>query len=339
MESLLCDEDWLNSPTKKLPGLGMCTASFYTTTADCEHALTVCLQKEISYMLEPGYVECLRSSELLAARFRTIRWFIKSRRRLNLSLGIVFDAANYFDRFISMNHCHQWKGWMIELLSVACLSIAVKLSEISIPLLQEFQMEDLQYSFQPSTIQRMELTLLKALGWRLACITAYSYVELLTYHLNSLQPHLNEAIISRATELLLGAISDSKFLAFRQCTLAVSALRCSLEELLPSKSDTHIAYFACLIPQDQKDDLVKCHKIMEERVADPLYSLTTCGNSYCPSSPMTVITTERIDLYDCYVDLSLFKVPGSNAECPSNRKKQKREEETPSHCNTSGPSP
>ncbi|KAF8397437.1 hypothetical protein HHK36_016354 [Tetracentron sinense] len=341
MESLLCDEDWLSTdPVEKQHCLESCVGSFYfyTTGEDHEHALTICLHKEMTYMPKAGYVELLRSSDLIAARSRTIRWFIKSRRRLNLSLGTLFDAVNYLDRFISMNHCHGWKIWMIELLSVACLSIAAKFSETSIPLFHEIQMEDLDHSFQPGMIQQMELTILQALGWRLGPTTAYSYVEFMTWKLETLQPHLHDAITSRVAELLLGALSDPKFLELRPCLVAVSALRCSLEELLPSKSDTHLAYFVSLIPDDHKDDLDKCHKIMEERVVDPLYSLIACGNSCCPSSPVTVMTREQINVYGCYVDLSLFKMSGSNVNCKSNTKKRKREEEAENHQDISQPS-
>nr|POF04426.1 putative cyclin-d7-1 [Quercus suber] len=97
--------------------------------------------------------------------------------------------------------------WMLELLSVACLSIASKFSETCTPSLHEIQMENLDHSFHPSTIQQMELKLLEALGWRLGSTTAYYYVELLMWSTNSLKPHLHEEFITRVTELLLGAIS------------------------------------------------------------------------------------------------------------------------------------
>lgn len=68
-------------------------------------------------------------------------------------------------------------------------------------------MEDLDHSFEPSTIQRMEMMVLNALGWRLASTTAYSYLELLEWILDSLKPQLHEKLIGRLNKLLLGAIS------------------------------------------------------------------------------------------------------------------------------------
>lgn len=70
------------------------------------------------------------------------------------------------------------------------------------------QMEDLDHSFESSMIQRMELTLLKALGWRLSSITAYSYVELLMSNfVDTLNSYLIGELTTRVTELLLGTLS------------------------------------------------------------------------------------------------------------------------------------
>ncbi|XP_004305190.1 PREDICTED: putative cyclin-D7-1-like [Fragaria vesca subsp. vesca] len=179
-QSLLCDEVWPSSPlaTAKNYMIDCETLSMYARSKrDYDESFTICLEKEMSYMPQPNYVENLCSNNLVIARFKSIQWFVKSGSRLNLSLGTVFYAANYLDRFISMNNA--WKYWMVELLSIACLSIASKFNDTCSPTLLEIQMEDLDYSFDSSTIQRMEMMVLEALGWRLASTTAYSYLELM----------------------------------------------------------------------------------------------------------------------------------------------------------------
>lgn len=86
MENLLCDEVWLSSPGT--PDLShereqYCTLkcysdSFYTTKEDCEQALVICLEKQFSYMPEPGYLHYLHSNSLvMSARFRAVQWLIK----------------------------------------------------------------------------------------------------------------------------------------------------------------------------------------------------------------------------------------------------------------------
>ncbi|KAF5176266.1 Cyclin-d4-2 [Thalictrum thalictroides] len=337
MDSLLCDEDWLNSPSTynhhHQPKIeSSMDYSFCTTTEeDCKNAFMICLHKESSYMPKVGYVERLhQSSNLLHARIKAIQFFVKCCSRLNLASQTVFDAVNYFDCFISMKQSNYVEGdeGLAELLSVVCLSISAKFGEVSIPQWHELQMDDhLNHSFQPSTIQLMELEVLKALQWRLNCVTSYSYMELLLKFLdNDLQPNDQFTLSLRVTELLLGALSDAKFLEFRPCAVAVSAIRCSLEELLPSKSEAYLFNLVSFIPQDQKVDMETCHKIMEERLADPIHSLTACGFQYLPSSPVTVMPMQRIHALNCYIDLSM--VSRSNVVLPLNPNKRKRERDS-----------
>lgn len=78
------------------------------------------------------------------------------------------------------------------------------------------KMEELDYSFQSSTIRRMELTLLQSLGWRLGCITTYSFVELLLSNFDSLESHLHNELTTLVTKLLLGAVLGTfSFFLFR----------------------------------------------------------------------------------------------------------------------------
>lgn len=65
------------------------------------------------------------------------------------------------------------------------------------------KVEGLNYSFQSSVILKMELILLKALGWHLNSVTTYSFVEMLDIHF--FQSHLYQKLISPATQLLLQA--------------------------------------------------------------------------------------------------------------------------------------
>ncbi|KAJ7961390.1 Cyclin [Quillaja saponaria] len=327
MENLLCDEVWLSSSeTKsKCSDIEPCISvigSFheYDDEQEFEQALNVCLEKEIAYMPAPNYVEYLQSNNLILARFKVVQWFNKCRSRLGVSFGTVFYAANYLDRFISINQCNDWKDWTIELLSIACFSIASKFNETSSLSLHEIQMfEDLEYSFQSEAILRMELTLLKSLGWRLNSVTAYSALELLMCKIDSLKPHLHQKLISRVTELLLQATLDVKMLEFRQSILAVSALRCGLDQLSPPASDNHISYLTTLFNQSQKDDLIKCHKLMEAQTL-----MMSCENHYyCPSSPTTVLLKEQTGIYgDCYISTSVFKTLDQNMKLEPSRKRE-----------------
>ncbi|KAI8560530.1 hypothetical protein RHMOL_Rhmol04G0263600 [Rhododendron molle] len=296
MDSLLCDEVWLteNSKSDSRHNVNGC---FYTTKEDCREAFEICLQKELSYMPESGYRDHLQSSGSSLARFRVMLWLAKG-----------------------------WKYWMFELLAIACLSVASKFGETAHPF-HEIQMEDLDHSFQSNLIQWMELTLLKTLGWRLGSVTAYSYIELLMSNLiDTLSSFLLGELTTRVSELLLGALSDSELVEFRPCTIAISAVRCVIKELeLPSTTNSHLAYINSLIPGDQKDDIIKCHKILEGKLAYPLLlhnSMDRRRYCICPPSPVTVLKREQVEACGCQGDhLSLFRMPNLK----SSNMKRKRE--------------
>ncbi|XVF33999.1 hypothetical protein REPUB_Repub18cG0019300 [Reevesia pubescens] len=94
--------------------------AFYSSKEDSEQALIICLEKEFSYMPEHGYLDYLQSNNLVFARFRAVQWLIKTCTRLNLSIGTVFNAANYLDRFLSMSQFHVrniYLAFFISLLS------------------------------------------------------------------------------------------------------------------------------------------------------------------------------------------------------------------------------
>ncbi|KAJ0984018.1 hypothetical protein J5N97_002374 [Dioscorea zingiberensis] len=204
---LLCDEElMLSSPSHSSPlSLGCymncCSSSTvsggdHISEEDMKIVFQEYMRREHVYQPYVQYVEQLQSSsELSIARFRAVRWIILACSRLKLSLGTTFNSVNYLDRFISMNCSLEWETWMMELLSIACISIASKLDEVIIPSVHDF-LEEVEHTFKPSTIQRMELSVLKALNWRLTSVTAYSYVDLLMR-----RPRAN-----RVTELLLHAL-------------------------------------------------------------------------------------------------------------------------------------
>ncbi|XP_042446164.1 putative cyclin-D7-1 [Zingiber officinale] len=226
---LLCDEEpFLGSPIPSPRHFGPQISSSSALSrssqpvaddgVELENFLFDLLQREHIYLPSRGYHERLhQTSHLPLARARAIQYIISVCSRLNLGTGTTFNAVNYLDRFISINSTVKWEDWMMELLSIACLSIASKMDEVSVPSLLDLQMEDLDHSFESITIQQMELTVLRKLDWRLSSITPYSYVEALTWG--------SDRVRTRVVELLVGALSDSRFLQFNASNVAASALK------------------------------------------------------------------------------------------------------------------
>lgn len=310
MESLLCNEVWLMSPT--LIQENDCACLHATTTKqDCEEAFAAFLAKEET----TTYLSHQSNHDFIAhARFKAVSWIIKSQTRMDLHPETVFAAVNYLDRFISLSLCQEWKFWMFELISIACLSIAAKFNETAAYPLHEFQ-EDLEDSFAPSLIQRMELTVLKALDWRVDSTTPFSYIHLLTQTTSDHASNTNQTLIQhRVTHLLLDALLDPRFLEFPQFVVAISAVKAVLQDSFLSSSAAadyaSLAHLETLIPQHHKDDMIRC---MEK--------ILMCGSYFSsPSSPVTVL---KVDLFSC----KEFRTAPTKMDMRWSRKRKREEGE------------
>ncbi|XP_020274853.1 putative cyclin-D7-1 isoform X2 [Asparagus officinalis] len=317
---LLCDERlFLSTPSPSPGSICHCNKNnisspaydSYASDEENDHLLRNYLRRERIFMSANGYLEQLRvSSELRDARFRAVRWILMARRRLSLQCGTIFAAVNYLDRFLSLN-CHiKWEIWMIELSSIACLSIASKVDEVFIHSLDDFQTDDLEHTYQSSTIVRMELTILKALDWRLICVTPYSYIDLFTSCLPS-----HDSLHTRTVEILYRALLEIKFVECNASVIAVSALRCCIEELFPLEFDAYVSTLGHLMPVEYKAKIDKCYRFMEEKIANP---------HSCPTSPVTVIPLQRTKVLDSCVDIDM-RFCNKNPSQDFNQNKRKYE--------------
>ncbi|CAL1399071.1 unnamed protein product [Linum trigynum] len=349
---LLCDEVLLCSPTTSSPtaccnepscgNVGSCccdsTCVDSITKEECEQSVAMFIDKEATYMLpQPAaYLHCLgRSTSLLLARSTAIQCLIKWCSRLNLSVSTVFSASNYLDRFMSMHRSLEWETWMMELVTVACLSVASKFNETNAPSLYDFQMEEMNHCFRPITIQQMELLLLQSLQWRLASTTSYSYLEPLLISIADSSPSSNpihklgQELSATATSFLLEALLECKFVEYRPSSVAISAVWCSVQELAssnPHYSDLATRIISRLIDHSiHKDDVIRCHGLMVEMEMD--YSSSSSSRS-SPWSPVTVLCTDRGGVSskdDSHVDLSIFNGNlGSRLKLGNKKKKKKR---------------
>ncbi|XP_062198263.1 putative cyclin-D7-1 [Phragmites australis] len=195
-----------------------------------------------------------------SARSRGVQYIIYAFGRLGLAAATAFNAVNYLDRFLSIN-CHlRWEVWMVELVSVACLSIACKLDEVNIPSLHDLQMEEaMSNTFRPPSIRDMELTLLKALQWRIACVTPYSFLQLLLPLITC-----STSAASRCTRLLIRSLSEPSLLRFDSSVIAASALRSvALQDHHQAHVSCHISHLICRECALDKDAVNECFEMMK----------------------------------------------------------------------------
>ncbi|MFS8001617.1 putative cyclin [Helianthus anomalus] len=313
-EFLLCDEAWDMSPV---------SSSSYShsqhdyalrnrdniihpiTQHDIKHSFDTCVQKEVKYMTGLGYINLLESNGFVAeCRLKAIHWFVHRQRRFNFCIGTVFSAVNNVDRFIDMNKCHGWSYWMMELLSLAALSIAVKFGETCPPTLHEIQ-EGLEYCFEVKLVQKMEMKILKSLGWEVNAITPFSYVELIEWELKQ---HFKPINRFRLDEILTASSLDFKLLDYRPCVIAVSAFKCILED------EICLSHITSFIPTDQKKKIQPCYNKMQEILVGYLKSDLNRN----PSSPDTVLTKEL------QVPISMEQMDLSFMDGPATKEKLKR---------------
>ncbi|KAI0498340.1 hypothetical protein KFK09_021581 [Dendrobium nobile] len=222
------------------------------------------LRREHKYAALDGYIERVQSSdELSTARFRGLQWIllVSAGQRLGLTHKTIFAAVNYLDRFLSASRpSRKWEIWMVELLSIACLSIASKFEEVCYPSFDEFQQMKEQKSdrkFDPNAIKQMEFLVLKVLDWKLNCVTSYSYIELLSASLSA-------PLMARITDLLIHTLCDSKFLEHNPSVVAVSVLKYAAKEIAPMGLDVSFAFFEALISEECKAKIDICSKIVED---------------------------------------------------------------------------
>ncbi|XP_019186502.1 PREDICTED: cyclin-D4-2-like [Ipomoea nil] len=303
-DSLLCDEvldfSALSAAASPPPAAAEQRPRFVCSTAaaarnDFEEAVGFLVEKEMRYMPKPGYVNHLQSNTLIYhARYKAIRWIIQAQKRLNnVSLESVFYAANYLDRFISLDKCQGWSCCTFDLLSLACLYVASKFNETNPPSLPALQMEGVGHPpFGSNMIVQMEMKLLQALEWKLLSTTTYSYLQLT---METLQDEFN----TRATHMLLQTLLDPKFVEFRPSLVAESVVRFTLD---PQEKDKQ--YFSALIPQVEKDDIMKkIHEMMEkgeeeEEEAETWEKKEEDEQYYCCSGDCPTLKLEDLNIID-----------------------------------------
>ncbi|XP_030454504.1 cyclin-D5-1-like [Syzygium oleosum] len=162
------------------------------------------------------------------ARFEAVSWILKTREAFGFRFQTAYLAMTYFDRFLSRRCIDSEKSWAIRLLSVACLSLAAKMEELSVPLLSEYETED--YYFQSKVIQRMELLVLNTLEWRMGSITPFAYLHHFVARFPKELPQ--STVASKSVNLILGIMKEINLVDHRPSSIAAAATLAALDDSL-----------------------------------------------------------------------------------------------------------
>ncbi|CAA6667411.1 unnamed protein product [Spirodela intermedia] len=143
-----------------------------------------------------------------------------ARGRLRFSLHSAYVSVTYLDRFL-LRRTMTCQPWVMQLLSVACLSLAAKMEEIRVPPLPEFPSGD--YQFDSRAIQRMELLVLNTLEWRMSPITPFVYLSFFAIKLAG-DVAAGEKLFYRAVGFIFSTIEGMNLGDFRASAVAAAAI-------------------------------------------------------------------------------------------------------------------
>nr|GMC89591.1 cyclin-D4-1 isoform X2 [Ipomoea batatas] len=230
-------------------------------------------ESEHNHVPHPDYrVQLLRHRPVhLAARQDSINWILKVHAHYHFNPATAFLSINYFDRFLSV-HTLPVGGWPLQLLSVACLSLAAKMEEPNAPVLMDLQLFDPKYVFEPKTIQKMELRVMHALNWRLHSVTPFDYLD---YFISELRISRPSDPRRTFTDFVLNTARVTDFLGFPPSVIAAAAVITAVGDA----TDIPESFYNRV----NKEKVHSCRRLMEEYLVDT--STKNGGMAAAPPDP------------------------------------------------------
>nr|XP_043626247.1 cyclin-D1-1 [Erigeron canadensis] len=198
---------------------------------DFDDSIAEFIEQERKFVPGIDYVERFQSHVLDAsAREESVAWILKVQRFYGFQPLTAYLAVNYLDRFIYCRGFPVANGWPLQLLSVACLSLAAKMEEPLVPSIVDLQVEGAKYIFEPRTIRRMEFLVLSVLDWRLRSVTPFSFIGFFAHKIDSTGTYTG-FLISRATQIILSNIQEASLLEYWPSCIAAATILCAASDL------------------------------------------------------------------------------------------------------------
>ncbi|OAY61536.1 cyclin-D1-1 [Manihot esculenta] len=292
---LLCSEDSSGIFSGESPEC----SSDLESPACIEESIASFIEDERNFVPGFDYLSRFQSRSLDAsAREESVAWILKVQAYYRFRPLTAYLTVNYLDRFLYSRSLPQTSGWPMQLLSVACLSLAAKMEEALVPSLLDLQVEGAKYVFEPRTIRRMELLVLGVLDWRLRSVTPFSFLAFFACKIDSTGEYIG-FLISRATEIILSNMQEASFLEYWPSSIAAAAILCAANEM-PNLSLVNPEHAESWCDGLSKEKINSCYQLMQDLVLDngrrkspkvlPMLRVTirarmrSCDSSASPSS-------------------------------------------------------
>ncbi|KAK6938089.1 Cyclin, C-terminal domain [Dillenia turbinata] len=220
-----------------------------------DECLSSLCEKENEHLPNMDYLSRLKTGDFeFKARKEAIDWISKVQAHFNFGPLCAYLSINYLDRFLSEYQLPNDKTWMMQLLAVACLSLAAKMEETEVPLSLDLQVGESKFLFEAKTIQRMELLVLSTLKWKMQSVTPFSFIDNFLRKINDDQTTARSMII-QSIPLILSTIKGIDFLEFKPSEVAAAVAISIAGET--KKVDTENA-ISLVIQDVQKERVFKC---------------------------------------------------------------------------------
>lgn len=311
---LLCGED----SSEILSGDSPECSSDLNSPPEEEESIAGFIEDERNFVPGFDYLKRFQSHSLDAsAREESVAWILKVQAYYAFQPLTAYLSVNYMDRFLNSRQLPQTNGWALQLLSVACLSLAAKMEEPLVPSLLDLQVEGAKYVFEARTIKRMELLILGVLDWRLRSVTPFSFLGFFACKLDSTGT-FTAFLISRATQIILSNIQEANFLAYWPSCIAAAAILHAANEI-PNWSLVRPEHAETWCEGLTKEKIIGCYQLIQELVIDnnprkppkvlpqlrvtsrPLKrsSVSSFSTSSSSSSPSSSLSCKRSKLNNC----------------------------------------
>ncbi|OMO64460.1 hypothetical protein CCACVL1_21737 [Corchorus capsularis] len=224
-----------------------------------EECIQMLFDKEMSFGFQKNE-SLVVTNWLKYARLEAITWILKTRAVFGFGFQTAYLSVIYFDQFLSRRPIDSEQSWAMQLLSMACLSLAAKMEEIEVPALSEFSAEEC--NFESKVIQRMELLVLNTLEWRMSSITPFAFLHFFTTKMCNESPPGH--FVSETVQLILAIMREINLMEHRPSVVAAAATLRALDQSLTRKAlecrMNSVSYCGFL----ELEDVFTCYNIMQK---------------------------------------------------------------------------
>lgn len=195
------------------------------------------------------------------ARLNAINWTLNAKSIFGFHIRTAYLSLTYFDRFFSRRPIDNEKEWAIQLLAVACLSLAAKMEERKVPALSQYSVDG--YNPKGNVIKRLELLVLNTLKWEMGSITPFEFLHyFITKFFGDSKPPTD--LFSRAIELISSILKEISLMDHRPSVIAAAAVLAASDDQL---TRTTMEFKINVIPSwgsSEKDHMFSCYNLLVE---------------------------------------------------------------------------